>query len=97
MYGHLTIWADVDPVPNLPSAPVAANLASGGRGQDAGLDFRSYTLWFPVELDIIVTAVRFTLAWPEAGIENKVMLLHRSQLVAAADKAIDLTPPTAGS
>jgi hypothetical protein len=62
---------------------IAANLTTGSRGQDEGIDSRVYTLWFPIDLADTERALTVYLTWAEAGIERETVAIEPSDIQAA--------------
>jgi hypothetical protein len=83
--GHLYIGLVSATQPG--SEPIAANLIAGGRGEDDGLDARSYTLWFPVDVSNLDEDASLVLRWPEAKIDGLALPLRRDRLQDAAKRA----------
>jgi hypothetical protein len=90
---HLLLRSDVgrrtDPARDLApditdegGARVVANLASGSRGQDEGIDSRVYTLWFAVDLANADQALTVRVEWPEADIEHETVTLRNTDIQA---------------
>lgn len=86
---HLTVTADI---PSRPDVSISANLAKGGGGHDNGVHARSYTMWFPVDVDSVPDVVRFTIAWPEAGCPPQSIEIPKVDLLTGARGAVRLRP-----
>jgi hypothetical protein len=83
---QLEVWVEQDGQGGEPSR-IAANLASGSRGQDHGIDFRVYTLWFPIDLGEADGPLTIRLSWPEAGIEHEAVTIEQADIRAALELA----------
>jgi hypothetical protein len=72
------------------SPDVGANLATGSRGWDDGIDASQYTLWFPIQIDALAGAIEIAVAWPAEGLTEQSLILPADRIQAAADRAIVL-------
>jgi hypothetical protein len=59
---------------------IAANLVSGHRGQDQGVESRIYVLWFPVNLGNAEGPLTIRLSWPEAGIAHDEVRITQAEI-----------------
>lgn len=85
---QLDIWVETDRgEPGVEPSRIAANLARGSRGQDDGIDSRTYSLWFPVELGTADRALTIQLSWPEAGLEHEEARIEPADVRAALELA----------
>jgi hypothetical protein len=85
---QLDIWVDTDRGESRDEPRrIAANLARGSRGQDDGIDSRTYALWFPVDLSAADRALTIRLSWPEAGLEYEEVRIEQADARAALELA----------
>jgi hypothetical protein len=85
---QLDIWVETDRgEPRDEPGRTAANLASGSRGQDDGINSRIYTLWFPVDLSKADGALTIRLSWPDAGLDHEEVRIERADVRAALELA----------
>jgi hypothetical protein len=81
---QLDIWVETDRGESRDeSSRIAANLASGSRGQDDGINSRVYVLWFPVDLSAVDGALTIRLNWPEAGLGHEEARIEPADVRAA--------------
>jgi hypothetical protein len=78
---QLEVWVETEQDEG--GSRVPANLASGSRGQDQGVDARVYTLWFPVSVSEADQLLTVHLTWPEAGIDHEAVTIEPSDIRAA--------------
>jgi hypothetical protein len=86
---QLNIWVETDRGESRdePADRIAANLANGNRGQDDGIDSRTYALWFPVELGTADRALTIQFSWPEAGLEHEAVIIESTDIREALEHA----------
>ena len=86
---QLDIWVETDRGESRDEpSRIAANLASGSRGQDQGIDFRVYSLWFPIDLGDADGPLTIRLTWPEAGLELEAVTIEPADIRAALQRAL---------